>query len=132
MVAEFVEEGFADFVGEFFAGGAGLHEGEAVEHDARREGAGGGVFFEGATDVEAEGVAVCGVIEALEVGRAGAVFDDDGDLVEPAGVVVGEAGDGLFDELVEGFAGDVHGGGSFEFRVSSFKGAGLPGVATPG
>ena len=100
VVSEFVEEGFADFFGELFAGGAGVHEGATEEEDARGEGAGVELLVgEGNALVEAEDLVVFW----------GIVFDDDGDAVDPLGEFLGEGGDGGFHESVEGFSGEVHG-----------------------
>jgi hypothetical protein len=117
VMAELVKEGFPDFLGEGFAGGAGFDQGLAVDHDARREIAGSAAFMEIVADVEAQGcigfflvLLVFIAREGVGVGFAGAIFDDDGDLVEPLGELGGEIGDGLFDEAVEGFAGDVEHG----------------------
>jgi hypothetical protein len=104
MVAEFVKEGFTDFLSELFAGAAGGHEGLAEEDDACGEVA--GVFEaseEGVTLVEAEGV-----LDAFVTGGR-CVFDDDGDFVDPVGELGRKGGDGVFDEAVESIAWEVHG-----------------------
>jgi hypothetical protein len=106
VVAEFVKDGFADFVGELLAGGTGFHEGNAIEEDVRGEG-GGGIELGGAV-VDSEGFVIGPV--GREVGGGGAIFDDEGDLVEPLGVLRREGGDGGIHELVEGFAGKAHEG----------------------
>jgi hypothetical protein len=120
VVAEFVEEGFADFLLELIAGGAGLEERPAVDHDARGEVAGVAAFVEAVADVEAEGAevvagVVVGVGEGVFVGGAGAVFDDDGDFVDPACELVGEGGDDVFQDAVEGVAGEVEDGGGVKW-----------------
>jgi hypothetical protein len=106
-----VQKGFADFIGQLRPCGAGLHERDAVQHDARRQHTRGGAFFDGTADVEAKRFRIARVLDLAEVGGAGAVFDNDGNFVEPPRVRLRELADGCFYEVVESFTRNVDGEG---------------------
>lgn len=104
-------DGAEDFFAEGVEGIADLLVGALEDADAVREG-GVGIdhgICEGGAFEEAEEVFVVGdVVEAVVFG-GGFVFDGDLDVVEVLAEVSGESGEGVGDEVGEGFSGDgVH------------------------